>query len=1178
MMISQLVVSIVVLLFAFSTPLLSQNISINEIVSSNSTTLADEDGDYSDWIELYNSGSQAIQLQGYFLSDDTGNVQKWTFPEYLLDPDDYLLVFASDKDRNVAQNGWETIISWGDNWRYFSPIAEPPSNWREINFDDSSWLEGKSGLGYGDNDDSTTVAPRLSLFIRHTFFLQDASDIGEALLNIDYDDGFVAYLNGTEVARRTMGTPNSPPPAFNETASGLREAEIYQGGYPELVAGSEIVSLLVTGTNVLTVQVHNDNAGSSDLTIIPFLTLGSSQNTGGRGVHPLVSPNIPALHTNFKISSGGETLILSDPSGTIVNQLAPIALPTNISYGRQSDGSNSLFYFDSPTPGASNNTTGFQQILQSPTANLAAGFYSQPQQLELNAASGTIRYTTNGSKPTSSSPVYSVPLTINSTSNIRARAFQPGSIPSETITHSYFINQQHDLATISISFPPASFFNTDSGIYVLGNNYDPNFPFFGANFWEDWEREVHLELFEENGNLAMSLGAGAKIFGGWSRGNPQKSLSLFARNVYGANSFDYQLFEEKPIVEFESFILRNAGNDWNTSMFRDALTHQLIREANVDYLAYRPAAVYLNGDYWGIHNIREKINEHFLANNHDVDADEVDLLEFDAQVIEGSNSHYLQMLNFIQTQDLNVPANYEQVQRWIDIDSYCTYKISQLYVANQDWPGSNIKYWRPRSEDGRWRWILFDTDFGYGLFLPNAQQANMIAFATEVNGPEWPNPPWSTLLLRRLLTSNEFKVTLLNKCADMLNQNFLPANVISVINSITATLQSEMPIHFARWGGSISNWNNNIAEIKIFASQRPFFMRQNFENYFSLSGQSTITLNASPQIAGSVQINSVQPNSESWQGIYFNGNPVTLKAIPNPGYQFSGWIGASLPASDSVTYVPTSDVTITAQFALVDSFDIVINEINYNSSAAVNPEDWVEFYNNSNRTADISNWYFSDEEDTQIFPFPNGTILQQDSFLVICRDTSLFQATFPNATNVLGNFSFGLSGGGELVRLFDASGQLVDSLTYNDVAPWPTEADGNGPTLSLINPNLDNALAQNWRASMNFGTPGMQNDVFTGIDDVDPIEINSFQLQQNYPNPFNPQTTIQFRLPTPASIELTVYDLTGRRVDVVAAGQYSSGVHNVVWNPQKNIASGIYFYRLTANNSDIGTRKLILMR
>lgn len=194
--------------------------------------------------------------------------------------------------------------------------------------------------------------------------------------------------------------------------------------------------------------------------------------------------------------------------------------------------------------------------------------------------------------------------------------------------------------------------SNQTGIYALGTNYDNNFPFFGANFWEDWERPAHITMMEPSGQTAFSVNCGISIFGGWSRGNAQKSLSIFMRSEYGDDAIEYHLFDDKPIDQFHSLVLRNSGNDWNTSMMRDGMMSSLVRNLDIDLQAYRPAVMYLNGQYWGIHNIREKVNEDFLEANHGVPASNIDLLEGNASPVEGSNAAYLDMISFCKRMTL----------------------------------------------------------------------------------------------------------------------------------------------------------------------------------------------------------------------------------------------------------------------------------------------------------------------------------------------------------------------------------------------------------------------------------------------------------------------------------------------------------------------------------------------
>ena len=210
----------------------AQQIFINEIMSSNGITIADEDGDFSDWIEIYNDESTAVDLSGYGLSDDASEPYKWIMPSLTIAPKDHLIIFASDKNRSEYVRHWETVIDWGDDWKYRLGTSEPPVSWKNLGYDDQSWLSGPSGFGFGDDDDSTiTPTTANSVYIRKTFSVQDTSDIKMVVLHVDYDDAFVAYLNGVEIARANIGTVNVPPP-YNESATDFTEPVIIYGGRP----------------------------------------------------------------------------------------------------------------------------------------------------------------------------------------------------------------------------------------------------------------------------------------------------------------------------------------------------------------------------------------------------------------------------------------------------------------------------------------------------------------------------------------------------------------------------------------------------------------------------------------------------------------------------------------------------------------------------------------------------------------------------------------------------------------------------------------------------------------------------------------------------------------------------------------------------------------------------------
>ena len=514
----------------------------------------------------------------------------------------------------------------------------------------------------------------------------------------------------------------------------------------------------------------------------------------------------------------------------------------------------------------------------------------------------------------------------------------------------------------------------------------------------------------------------------------------------------------------------------------------VLKKTGLDVQDYRAAVVFLNGQYWGIHNLREKESEHYLAEHHGVDPENLDRLEVDGTVIQGDNINYNNMYNFISSNDMSVQSNYDYIKTQMDVDNFISYMVSEIYIDNTDWPGSNIKFWRERTTTGKWRWMVYDTDYGFGLDPSQGYTHDNLAAATSTNGPEWPNPPWSTLLLRRLLMNSQFKTDFINKFADYVNTIFIPDSVVNTINTIRSVIEPEMPRHLAKWGGNITDWNNNVAYLNTFAINRPQYARQHFINKFSLQGTVNFTINVSQRAGGKVQINTVKIGGYPFNGVYFKNIPVKLTAVAANGYHFAGWTGSSTSATTELNITPTGDINLTANFAAdgnAMSSPIVFTEINYNAASTSKSDDWVEIYNRSSQSVDISGWNFRDDDNAHNFILPQGTVMLPNSYLVLCQTALKFSTIFPTVTNYLGSFTFGLSSTAEQVRIFDNNMQLIDSVSFKGTLPWDTLANGKGPTLSLKNPFMDNTLPGSWSASTGVGTPGAMNNNYLSRGDVD---------------------------------------------------------------------------------------------
>ncbi|MGB0449137.1 MAG: CotH kinase family protein, partial [Porticoccaceae bacterium] len=650
-----------------NTGTLPQTIFINEASSSNSA-FEDEDGDSPDWFELYNSGSTSIDLTDWSITDDILEPAKWLFPNMAIAPGTYLRVWASDKDRSGA-GIYKTLVNRGDTFRYLIPLATPSSDWTSLGFNDSNWPQGASGFGYADGDDATLVPTgTASVYARILFTINDLELMENLWLDMDFDDGFIAHINGVEVARSNM---LEATPSFNSTAIVDREATIYQSGKPVRFEIDEFRTLLNEGENILSIQVHNISNSSSDLSLIPYLSafyLG--ETTDGISPPDILAFENTSLHTNFKISSIGESLILFDSSGNQVDQLDVMGLTTDKSIGRSlEDGS--LVYFEAPSPGSENSSEEFTGITLSEIVFSHNGGEFNGQSISLSGAARgeQIRYTLDATVPNPQSPLYSSAISIDEDTVVRARVFQNGYIPSRTASRTYITSNTHSLPIVTLVTEPDNFFDEQQGIYVYGpeENYEDALPFFGANFWQDWERDIHFSFYEPTGQLGVALDAGVKIFGAWSRANNQRSLSIFARSRYGFGKLEYPLFPELGYDRFESIVLRNAGNDWMQSNMRDVMATSLMDGSGLETQAYRPVAVYLNGEYWGFYNIREKVNEHFLDDKIDVDKSEINLLVANGEVSEGSNDSYNQLIDYVRDNSLVVQDNFNYVASQIDI-------------------------------------------------------------------------------------------------------------------------------------------------------------------------------------------------------------------------------------------------------------------------------------------------------------------------------------------------------------------------------------------------------------------------------------------------------------------------------------------------------------------------------
>lgn len=1048
---------------------------INEASNANLHQVADEDGDFGDWIELYNAGAGNINLGGYHLSDDASDLNKWTFPSLDMPPHSYRLVFASGKNLSSAGNvqHWEMAFNDTDSWRYTVPDNFTTADWSSYYFDDSMWANGPCGIGYGDDDDQTTIPEgSLSVYMRRYFEISDTAAIFQMLLAMDYDDGFVAYMNGVEIARSGL---NGTPPPYNELAI-EHEASMYLGAMPEFFTVDP--ATLRQGINVLAIQVHNTALSSSDFTARAFLLAGIGNTNSYFVPTPewFVAPegSTNSLHTNFKISATGETLFLTAPNGTLADSMTVIDLENDHSIGKNSDGNTAAIgVFTECTPNASNNTAiAYLGYCPQPVFSVPSGQYAVPQWLGIESPDPSIevRYSNNGNTPQANSPLYSQTLLIGNSQTIKARCFKNGFLPGKTKIQTYFIAEDFSLPIVSIS-------TDNENLYGPTGIYD--------NWSEDWEKPAYIEYFDSSGVRQFAQRAGLQIDGGWggSRSHPQKSFRVsLSDDEYGDGAISYALLPDKPYLdEFATFYLRNGSNEWNTQPYREACQQRMSgHNTHNCYAAYKPVVAYLNGQYWGVYELREKMDKHYLHYNYQADKDATDILSVSSwygldllHAVEGSDTGFYNLHSWITTADPWADDYLDQVGSRLDIDNFIDYICTETWHANSDWLFNNMRIFRSRNTDNLWKFGLQDLEAGWNSLAHNTLFYLMYDMSYTLYAQ----------IFNALIQNPAFRTRFINRYADMMNAPLLMENTTAQLYAMHNKLLPEMTRQWERWGtmsvaDHLAEYNNRRDWTADFLDNRSPIVRDDLQAMFQLAGQVTIDLAVSPPEAGRVRISTLTPDTYPWQGIYFKGVPVKITALPNTGYSFAGWeanfaIG-NTGAPELMINTNAAYNALTANFvenSSGGSGQVVISEINYNSENSIESGDWVELYNAGDAPANLSGWLLKDNNDANQFNLPNIT-LNPSERIVLVNDPIAFTTQYPSVSNYVGSFAFSLNNTSDQVRLFDNLNNLVAYVAYIDSLPWPRGADGEGRTLELNDPTAPLNSPNNWFDGCMGGSPG----------------------------------------------------------------------------------------------------------
>ena len=648
--------------------------------------------------------------------------------------------------------------------------------------------------------------------------------------------------------------------------------------------------------------------------------------------------SLNALHTNFSLKKKGEQIGLFAPDGAVIDSLSYGSQTTDISYGRKPDGSDNWLFFGQPTPNATNGGDIFLKT-EPPHFSVQGGFYSENQTLILssNEASAVIRYTLDCSDPSETSPAYTGALIIKNRQGeanyfseirttadpepwlpdwvppagevfkatvVRARAFQEGKTPSDIITQTFFVDpniatRYPTIAVISLVSDYKNLFDDATGIYVPGNTHR-NGDTRSGNYFQGWEKPAHIEFFEGNGTTAFSQDVGIKIQGGTSQVSPQKGLHVIARNEYDSNRIEYPIFKStrfkaRDIKEYKRFIIRAWGSTINAALFNDAYAHSLMADTDLDLNAYRPAVLFIDGEYWGLHEIREaNKNSWYYQYHYNIDRDNpgFDILEHTdrsgkpyAAVDEGDATHWNNMVQFLETHDMSLSENYEYIKTQMDVDNFIEYIGHCVYLVKWDWPNNNEASWRPRTSDGKWRWIQYDMETSFGvaavlnpIYKNLGASFNMIRdviYGTPIFGfgQYGPHP-----ILVKLLENDEFKNAFAKWFYDNMKTRFSPEHMIAVLDTMAAEIEPYMAEYRRRWPFVTemnNDWHYHLDLIKNFARQRPEYVKQHLADEFG--AETEVAKAEISSNSGQFKLMQNYPNP-------FNGKTIIFYQLPKAAH------------------------------------------------------------------------------------------------------------------------------------------------------------------------------------------------------------------------------------------------------------------------------------------------------
>ena len=748
-------------------------VEISELMPANGHYCPDREGLCHDYIELHNLSNGAVSLEGYSLSDTSENPAKWRFPAGVSIPaGGYLVVYASGFS---GMNGEDIhagfkLASGGEEAVLSDPDGVP--------VDAVRYPTLTTDQAYSRIDGKFTAAaaptPGMANTRESADAMQRSSTAGSVRLN------------------EIMASPSDTEYDWLEIANASAEAVDLSGWGLSDDAAEPRKWRFPAGTVVKPGQFLG-------------VFLSGLEGKSASGI----------LHAGFRLAqAGGYPLTLSTPDGAVADRVFVPEQYTGISYQRMADGS--FRYADAATPNAENAPTGYLGRCAKPAYSVSGGLFQNGDMamVELSAEPGArIYYTLDCGDPDESSTPYTGPIAVGATSVVRARAYMDGMLPSYMESQTYLFGVSHTLDVVSLVADPDNL-TGPTGIHT--------------NYQMDWEREGHVEVYTSAGDAVLSDNCGLKLHGADSRKLPQKNFKVIARGEYGTDRFDAALFSGRPYESYQSFILRSSSEDGPKTRMRDSVLTALAKGTSVFYQETELCVVYINGIYWGHYNMRERICASSICQfeGWEGDEDRIDLVKGNVTVMRGSDESYQQMLTWVRKNGVPDDLALSKVGEVIDLDNYIAYHALEIFVGNAD--TLNVKRYRNANDDGKWRWIAYDLDWGFYVYANSIGRLlapGVIGFGKYTDNA----------LFIALMKNATFRDRFLTFIGGKMATDWTTDAILRTIQERYNLLLPELPAQFARWNQTEAEFRSEMKKFTDYAKTRPKKLIGYFRDSLSMS-------------------------------------------------------------------------------------------------------------------------------------------------------------------------------------------------------------------------------------------------------------------------------------------------------------------------------------------------------